>query len=162
MICIKGNCSRVCNGNGKHSGCCAPIKGAISKENKPFFCSTCHKQFGSQGWLKRHVCQQWVQDDAASTVSTEMSDIGKKWTSKDKIKQRFEFALECMIASEGTYLQDILYLESEDGYATQALVEQGFKSEQLHPCNDCNGEDPECDMKIMKKYPVSSLRREIS
>lgn len=153
MMCIKGNCGRVCNANGKHAGKCAPImKASIGKDKKTFICTTCHMQFGSLAWKTRHVCRQDVQDDA-STVSAEMSDIGKKWTSKDKIKQRFEFALECKIASGDTQLQDILYLESEDGYATQALVDIGFKPPQLHPCNDGKGDDPDCESKIMKMYP---------
>lgn len=105
--------------------------------------------------MTRHVCRQ---DDVASTNSTElsaeMSDIGKNWTSKDKIHQRREFAAECKLATRCSDLEHILYLEGRDGYATQALLDEGFKQHQLHPCNNCKGkEDADCEEKIKQKYP---------
>lgn len=137
-----------------------PIHKANSTiKEKNFVCDNCNMKFGNQAWLTRHVCRADDAVSTTSTTSTDLSDIGIGYTTKEKMKQRYAFALECAEAAEKfPDNKHILYLESAGGGATEALRREGFHPEQLHPCNDLikrdgHEDDLECLNELRQKYP---------
>lgn len=90
-------------------------------------------------------------NDYVSDTSSRTSDVhdDDDYDSLAKISHRHEFAINCQRMSLTSTNKKILYLETSAGMTTKALLQVGFDTSNLHPCNHNSKELVE----LAKKYP---------